>query len=57
MAILRDLNEAIWFVIDGSEQVAQTMRGARLGEAIADLLFIFWFCQNHKGGFFQYLPL
>ena len=30
-SLLRDLNDATWFVIDGSEQVAQTLRGARFG--------------------------
>ena len=34
ISLLQDLNEAI----DGSEQVVQMLRGARPGEAIADLL-------------------
>ena len=41
VSLLRDLNESTWFVVDGSEQVVQTTRGARPSEAIADLMFVF----------------
>ena len=40
---MRSLNEDAWFVIDGSDSVARTTRGARAGEATADLFFIFLF--------------
>ena len=40
---MRSLNENTWFVIDGSESVVRTTRGARAGEATADMIFIFLF--------------
>ena len=43
MEYMRCLNEDTWFVINGSEAVARTTRGARAGEATADLVFIFLF--------------
>ena len=48
-AYLKDLNEETWFVIDGSEQVVQTMRGARPSESIADLFFIVSCANNYTG--------
>ena len=41
VSFLRDMNVSTWVIIDGSEQVTQTWRGARPGESIADLMFIF----------------
>jgi hypothetical protein len=41
IAFLRILNEDTWFVVDGAEVVTQSMRGARPGETIADLVFNF----------------
>ena len=38
---MRCLNDDTWFVINGSEAVVRTSRGARAGEATADLIFIF----------------
>ena len=38
-AFLRVLNEETWFVVDGSEVVTQSCRGARPGETIADLIY------------------
>ena len=40
---MRCLNDDTWFVINGSEEVVRTSRGARAGEATADLIFIFLF--------------
>ena len=40
---MRCLNDDTWFVINGSEAVVRTSRGARAGEATADLIFIFLF--------------
>ena len=40
---MRSLNEDTWFVIDGSDSVVRTTRGARVGEATADVIFMFLF--------------
>ena len=40
---MRTLNEDTWFVVDGSNKVSHTLRGARPGETLADLVFIFLF--------------
>jgi hypothetical protein len=39
--LLRALNEQTWFVVDGADVVTQSLKGARPGETIADLVFIF----------------
>ena len=41
VALLQDLNDSTWFVIDGSDQIVQTLRGTRPSESIADLIIIF----------------
>ena len=38
---LRALNEQTWFVDDGADVVTQSLKGARPGETIADLVFHF----------------
>ena len=42
-SFLRALNEETWFVVDGSETVSRSHKGARPGETIADLIFTFLF--------------
>ena len=39
--LLREMNEETWFVMEGSPIVTATAKGARPGEATADLIFIF----------------
>ena len=39
-SLLRAMNQDTWFVVDGSEKVTQSCKGARPGETIADLIFI-----------------
>ena len=39
--LLREMNEETWFVMKGSPIVTATAKGARPGEATADLIFIF----------------
>ena len=48
VALLQNLNDSTWFVIDGSDQVVQTLRGTRPSESIADLIFIFVFANVAK---------
>ena len=40
---MRCLREDTWCVTNGSEAVVRTSRGARAGEATADLVFVFLF--------------
>ena len=44
---LRALNEQTWFVVDGADVFTQSLKGARPGETIADLVFIFA-CENYQ---------
>ena len=41
--LVRDMNEDTWFSLDGSAKVTGMFGGCRLGEPIADLVFVFMF--------------
>ena len=45
LQLLRGMNDETWMVIEGSETVTETVKGARPGEATADLIFIFLFAR------------
>ena len=44
---MRELNEDTWFVVDGAQEVTRSAKGARPGETIADLVFIFLLSKGH----------
>ena len=41
--LVRDMNEDMWFSLDGSTKVTGMFGGCRPGEPIADLVFVFMF--------------
>ena len=47
-AFLRVLNEETWFVVDGSDRVTQSNKGARPGETIADLVCMSYLPHKRK---------
>ena len=48
ICLLQDIHESTWFVVDGSDQIVQTRRGARPSESVADIIFIFVFAKVTK---------
>ena len=48
VALLQDLSDSTWFVIDRSAQAVQMLRGARPGESIADLICVVLFAKVTK---------
>ena len=41
LQLLQDMNRRTWMALDGSPAITETFKGARPGEATADLIFMF----------------